>query len=114
MATEVLRTLPNHLNTLVETKLLVGRDYRNAFGKSLGNDLAVKRVAVVMGQAEQMKGVVSGIRKNADLKIGDARHGVLRGEIEFFQRLFDGDLRKRNGAHFPLRLAVLQRTHRFL
>ena len=50
---------------------LVRTDDWNRFGQRLGNDLAIKGIAVMNRQRTQVGRVLRGARQSADLKIGD-------------------------------------------
>src|SRR5579863_2287977 len=52
---------PNDLESFVEPKFLIGSHNRNLLELGLGNDLAIKGIAVVKRQREQLKSMLRGV-----------------------------------------------------
>jgi hypothetical protein len=75
--------LPNDLKAFVETEFIVARDYRDFFAQSLRDDLAVERIGVVVGQIEEVGGMIHGVGQYAEVQILDGPLCVSERKSQF-------------------------------
>src|SRR6202042_1255170 len=88
--------LPNDLEVIVKTKLLVACDDGNLLGQCMGDNLSIERLTVMHGQIEKTKRLDGDIPKQLNAKILESSLHLVRTKIDFVDRVFDRGLGERN------------------
>ena len=96
--TTVPNPSPDDIESLVEAEFLIRGYHWNVLCQSLSDDLPVEGVGVVKRQPEELTGVSSSVRQNAQFQILDSNKHTLMLQIQFSPSLFDRNFRQRDGA----------------
>ena|SRR5947207_16001546 len=87
-----LTCLPDNSKFLIQTETLVGSNDGDLFCQSLGDDLAIERIAVMKGKRKQFEDVGSAAWQHAGSHVFQSLFYGFRGEVELSAGRFQGDL----------------------